>query len=86
MFFLDDIKPKQFKLSYLTSNATVDCKNGENRINGIRQGSGQGSGQEDICAFFTGEEETQCDDATFYVAMNYKGLEYVSNNTMLQVV
>ena len=84
-FFLDDTKPKQFRVSYLTLDATVDCKNGTNRIDGIRQGSGRGSGQEDICAVVTGEE---CDvtPANFYVAMNYKGLEFVSNDTMLQVV
>ena len=31
LFFLDYIKPKQFKVSYLTSDATVDCKNRTNR-------------------------------------------------------
>ena len=86
MFFPDDNNPldlKQFKVSYLTSDATVDCKNGTNRIDDIRQGSGQR--QKYICAIVIAEE---CDvtPANFNVAMNYEGLKFVSNDTMLQVV
>ena len=81
LFFPDDIKPKQFRVSYLTSDASADCKDGRNIINGI----GQGSGQEDICAVITGGN---CDatPAELYVVVNYKALEFVSIDIILQVV
>ena len=81
LFFPDDIKPKQFRVSYLTSDASADCKDGRNIING----TGQGSGQEDICAVITGGN---CDatPAELYVVVNYKALEFVSIDIILQAV
>ena len=81
LFFPDnDNKPKQFRVSYLTSDAPADCKNGTSIIVGI----GQGSGQEDICAVVTGED-CYTKPAELNVAVNYKGLEFVSNDIILQV-
>ena len=80
----DDNKPKQFRVSYLTSDASAACKDGRNILNGIRQGSGQGSGQEDICAVVNGED-CEATLANFDVLLNYEALEYVSNDIILLV-
>ena len=63
-------------MSYLTSDATVDCKNGAHRID---------ENQKKICAIVIAEE-CNVTLANFYVAMTYEGLKFVSNDTMLQVV
>ena len=67
-------------MSYLTSDATADCKDGTSKIDGIRQGSGQ----EDIFAVVT-KEDCEATLANFYVELNYEAMEFVGNDTTLQV-